>query len=196
MGFNCVGSAWKAAPLLGLWLACVLMTLNATGINNCSIQALAGLGCTNRTYYTFRISKVDCKNIFNTWNIVSLISWKAVDECRPGSSLLLGRNLAVDLAYLLQKHSVSFSHYTITLGANPNYFTRNNCLRILCNWMCYFKRHEEKALIYRKSVSFFVMDKPVKNSHSSCHKHKNMRGYRQNAMEKRSNPLAPKEIVF
>ncbi|KAJ6892073.1 hypothetical protein NC651_025306 [Populus alba x Populus x berolinensis] len=151
MGFNCVGSAWKAAPLLGLWLACVLMTLNATGINNCSIQALAGLGCTNRTYYTFRISKVDCKNIFNTWNIVSLISWKAVDECRPGSSLLLGRNLAVDLAYLLQKHSVSFSHYTITLGANPNYFTRNNCLRILCNWMCYFKRHEEKALIYSHS---------------------------------------------
>lgn len=48
MGFNCVGAAQKAAPLLGLWPACVLMTLNATGINNRSIQALAGLGCTNR----------------------------------------------------------------------------------------------------------------------------------------------------
>ncbi|KAL9388817.1 hypothetical protein Peur_017422 [Populus x canadensis] len=51
VGFNglrraAVGN--KAAPLLGSWLACVLMTLNATGINNRSIQALAGLGCTNR----------------------------------------------------------------------------------------------------------------------------------------------------
>lgn len=27
----------------------------------------------------------------------------------------------VDLAYLLQKYSVSFSFYTVTLGANPNY---------------------------------------------------------------------------
>ncbi|KAG6760157.1 hypothetical protein POTOM_036658 [Populus tomentosa] len=112
VGFNRLRRA-AVAPLLGLWLGCVLMTWNATGINNCSIQALAGLGCTNRTYYTFRISKVDCKNIFNTWNIVFLISWKAVDECRPGSSLLLGGNPAVDLAYLLQKHSVSFSHYTV-----------------------------------------------------------------------------------
>ncbi|KAG6758280.1 hypothetical protein POTOM_038618 [Populus tomentosa] len=31
-------SHFKAAPLLRLWLACVLMTLNATGINNCSIN--------------------------------------------------------------------------------------------------------------------------------------------------------------
>ena len=27
----------------------------------------------------------------------------------------------MDLAYLLQKYSVSFSFYTVTLGANPNY---------------------------------------------------------------------------
>ncbi|KAJ6983017.1 hypothetical protein NC653_025977 [Populus alba x Populus x berolinensis] len=48
VGFNRLRRAAKAAPLLGLWLGCVLMTWNATGINNCSIQALAGLGCTNR----------------------------------------------------------------------------------------------------------------------------------------------------
>ncbi|KAH8496977.1 hypothetical protein H0E87_019628 [Populus deltoides] len=47
VGFNPLRRAAKAAPLLGLWPACVLMRLNATGINNCSIQALAGLGCTN-----------------------------------------------------------------------------------------------------------------------------------------------------
>ncbi|KAB5544318.1 hypothetical protein DKX38_012430 [Salix brachista] len=59
-------------------LACVLMALNAIGINNCSIQGLADLCCTS-----------------SIWT--------------------------VDLAYLLQKYSVSFSFFTVTLGANPNY---------------------------------------------------------------------------
>ncbi|KAK7290081.1 hypothetical protein RIF29_04251 [Crotalaria pallida] len=59
-------------------LACVAMVLRTIGINDCGIQALAELCCTN-----------------SIWT--------------------------VDLAYLLQRFSITFSYFTVTFGANPNY---------------------------------------------------------------------------
>ncbi|KAF1894868.1 hypothetical protein Lal_00022362 [Lupinus albus] len=59
-------------------LACVTMVLKTIGINDCNIQSLAELCCTN-----------------SIWT--------------------------VDLAYLLQRFSVTFSYFTVTYGANPNY---------------------------------------------------------------------------
>ncbi|XP_019439422.1 PREDICTED: protein GUCD1 isoform X2 [Lupinus angustifolius] len=59
-------------------LACVTMVLKTIGINDCDIQSLAELCCTN-----------------SIWT--------------------------VDLAYLLQRFSVTFSYFTVTYGANPNY---------------------------------------------------------------------------
>lgn len=43
--------------------------------------------------YTFRISKVDCKNKTQHLEHSFLTSWRVVDECRPGSSLLFWGNL-------------------------------------------------------------------------------------------------------
>ncbi|KAJ6900261.1 hypothetical protein NC652_026395 [Populus alba x Populus x berolinensis] len=124
VGFNRLRRAAKAAPLLGLWLGCVLMTWNATGINNCSIQALAGLGCTNRQLMNVGQAlpcfsgEIRCRSFSE--HIIALTAIQ-------GHYLIISVK-AVDLAYLLQKHSVSFSHYTVTLGANPNYFTSHSWL--------------------------------------------------------------------
>ncbi|XP_047324825.1 guanylyl cyclase 1 [Impatiens glandulifera] len=59
-------------------LACVLMVLKTLGINNCNINELVEICCTN-----------------SIWT--------------------------VDLAYLLKRFGVTFSYFTVTLGANPNF---------------------------------------------------------------------------
>jgi len=43
----------------------------------------------------------------------------------------------VDLAYLLNKFSVSFSFFTVTLGANPQYSAESFYrVRVLTNYYC------------------------------------------------------------
>ncbi|KAH7537477.1 hypothetical protein FEM48_Zijuj03G0097200 [Ziziphus jujuba var. spinosa] len=90
-------------------LACVLMVFRTVGINSYSIQSLAELCCTNRCAMPYlKDAVVEGSEVFYEcliqllWDIAFCI-W------------------TVDLAYLLHEFSISFSYYTVTLGANPNY---------------------------------------------------------------------------
>ncbi|RZC78444.1 hypothetical protein C5167_002623 [Papaver somniferum] len=76
-------------------LACIVMVLRTIGIDQCNIQALTELCTTTSTW--------DGTTIPRNFSLSSLFVW------------------TVDLAYLLQKYSVSFSFFTVTVGANPDY---------------------------------------------------------------------------
>ncbi|CAK7325776.1 unnamed protein product [Dovyalis caffra] len=73
----------------------------------------------------------------------------------------------VDLAYLLQMYSVSFSYYTVTLGANPNYsvetFYKEQLPTDLVRVDMLFKKAREEGIniqcrsINEKEISLFIL---------------------------------------
>ncbi|KAI7742366.1 hypothetical protein M8C21_025571 [Ambrosia artemisiifolia] len=76
-------------------LVCVLMVLKTLNVNHYDIEDMEAFCGTNSLCWVGDVQRV----VFIIWHCI----W------------------TVDLAYVLQKLSISFSYITITLGANPNY---------------------------------------------------------------------------
>ncbi|KAK3034943.1 hypothetical protein RJ639_032343 [Escallonia herrerae] len=97
------GPTRKPTPLLGLW-SCLCFD----GVENPGHQLLYYTGTGAAMFYY--------KDRFFTETFLDVNILRTTFFC-----CLLCSIWTVDLAYLLQKYSVSFSYFTVTLGANPNF---------------------------------------------------------------------------
>lgn len=98
----------------------------------------------------------------HTWSIPSSSKLMSENFNRTHYWYLVCSIWTVDLAYILQKFSISFSYYTVTFGVNPNYSVETFYKVIHCRPYNFYrngleKYRDSKLLVSRQKVQRVVI---------------------------------------